>query len=111
MRVDELSCRWTVSIPTHQIYLHDFICSIAEISVHFLFKFELDVDSFDSRISADNIEVVSAIAVVWIHQQIYYFYVKIASGVKSGGHENWESKSNKIECYLGVFEPLSEIFV
>ena len=34
-----------------------------EISVHFLFKFELDVDSFGSRMMTDS-EVVSAIALV-----------------------------------------------
>ena len=36
-----------------------------EISVHFLFKFELDVDSFGSRRGVDDSEVVSAIAVVF----------------------------------------------
>ena len=36
--------------------------SYPEISVHFLFKFELDVDSFGSRSGVDDSEVVSAIA-------------------------------------------------
>ena len=35
-----------------------------EISVHFLFKFELEVDSFGLRRSVDDSEVVSAIALV-----------------------------------------------
>ena len=35
-----------------------------EISVHFLFKFELDVDRFGSRRVVDDNEVVSAIALV-----------------------------------------------
>ena len=35
-----------------------------EISVHFLFKFELDVDSFGSRRGVDDRRVVSAIALV-----------------------------------------------
>ena len=38
--------------------------SYLEISVHFLFKFELDVDSFGSRRGEDDSEVVSAIALV-----------------------------------------------
>ena len=38
--------------------------SYPEISVHFLFKFELDVDSFGSGRGADDSEVVSAIALV-----------------------------------------------
>ena len=38
--------------------------SYPEISVHFLFKFELDVDSFGSRIMTDDSDVVSAIALV-----------------------------------------------
>ena len=38
--------------------------SYPKISVHFLFKFELDVDSFGSRIMTDDSEVVSAIALV-----------------------------------------------
>ena len=38
--------------------------SYPEISVHFLFKFELDVDSFGSRRGVDDSEVVSAIALV-----------------------------------------------
>ena len=36
--------------------------SCAEISVHFLFQFELDVDRFGSRRGVDDSEVVSAIA-------------------------------------------------
>ena len=39
-------------------------CSYQEISVHFLFKFELDVDSFGLRRAVDDSEVVSAIALV-----------------------------------------------
>ena len=35
-----------------------------EIFVHFLFKFELDADSFGSRMMTDDSEVVSAIALV-----------------------------------------------
>ena len=42
---------------THQI----FTC-FPEISVHFLFKFELDVDRFGSRRDVDDSEVFSAIA-------------------------------------------------
>ena len=38
--------------------------SYPEISVHFLFKFELDVDRFGSRRGVDDSEVVSAIALV-----------------------------------------------
>ena len=38
--------------------------SYPEISVHFLFKFELDVDRFGSRSVEDDSEVVSAIALV-----------------------------------------------
>ena len=38
--------------------------SYPEISVHFLFKFELDVDRFSSRRGVDDSEVVSAIALV-----------------------------------------------
>ena len=36
--------------------------SYPEISVHFLFKFELDVDRFGSRRGVDDSEVVSASA-------------------------------------------------
>ena len=36
----------------------------SEISVHFLFKFELDVDSFGSRRGVDDSEGVSVIALV-----------------------------------------------
>ena len=35
-----------------------------EISVHFLFKFELDADSFGSRRGIDDSEIVSGIALV-----------------------------------------------
>ena len=38
--------------------------SYPEISVHFLSKFELDVDSFGSRRGVDDSEVVSVIALV-----------------------------------------------
>ena len=38
--------------------------SYQEISVHFSFKFELDVDSFGSRRGVNDSEVVSAIALV-----------------------------------------------
>ena len=38
--------------------------SYSEISVHFLFKFELDVNSFGSRRGVDDSEEVSAIALV-----------------------------------------------
>ena len=38
--------------------------SYPEISVNFLFKFELDVDSLGSRRGVDDSEVVSAIALV-----------------------------------------------
>ena len=38
--------------------------SYQEISVHFLFKFELDVDRFGSRKGVDDSEVVSAVALV-----------------------------------------------
>ena len=40
--------------------------SYPEISLHFLFKFELDVDRFGSRRGVDDSEVVSAIALVLI---------------------------------------------
>ena len=39
--------------------------SSPEISVHFLFQFELDVYSFGSRRGVDDSEVVSAIALVF----------------------------------------------
>ena len=39
-------------------------CIYLEISVHFLFKFELDVNSFGLRRGVDDSEVVSAIALV-----------------------------------------------
>ena len=52
---------------THQIF-QMFTCyelnSYPEISVHFLFKFELDVDSFGSRRGIDDSEVGSAIDLV-----------------------------------------------
>ena len=38
--------------------------SYPEISVNFLFKFELDVDRFSTRRGVDDSEVVSAIALV-----------------------------------------------
>ena len=38
--------------------------SYPEISVHFLFKFELDVDNFGPRRGVDDSEVLSAIALV-----------------------------------------------
>ena len=38
--------------------------SYPEISAHFLFKFELNVDRFTSRRGVDDSEVVSAIALV-----------------------------------------------
>ena len=38
--------------------------SYPEISVHFLFKFKLDVDRFGSRRGVDDSEVVSAFALV-----------------------------------------------
>ena len=48
---------------THQIF--KFLpVKYLEISVHFLFKFELDVDRFGSRRVVDDSEVVSAIALV-----------------------------------------------
>ena len=40
------------------------LTSYPEISVHFLFKFELDVDIFGLRRGVDDSEVVSAIALV-----------------------------------------------
>ena len=53
--------------------------SYPEISVHFLFKFELDVDSFGSRRGVDDSEVVSAIAIVLnLPANILFFYIKIA---------------------------------
>ena len=39
--------------------------SYPEISIHFLFKFELDADSFGWRRGVDDSEVVSAIALVF----------------------------------------------
>ena len=39
--------------------------SYPEISVHFLFKFELDVDSLGSKRGVDDSEVLSAIALVF----------------------------------------------
>ena len=53
--------------------------SCPDFSVHFLFKFELDVDSFGSRRGADDSEVVSAIAIVLNSpEHKNYFYIKIA---------------------------------
>ena len=51
---------------THQIFkfLPVKFNSYLEISVHFLFKFELDVDRFGSRRVVDDSEVVSAISLV-----------------------------------------------
>ena len=51
---------------THQIFklLPVKLNSYPEISVHFLFKFELDVERFGSRRVVDDSEVVSAIALV-----------------------------------------------
>ena len=51
---------------THQIFkfLPVKLNSYPEISVHFLFKFELDVKKFGSRRDVDDSEVVSAIAIV-----------------------------------------------
>ena len=51
---------------THQIFkfLPVKLNSYLEISVYFLFKFELDVDRFGSRRVVDDSEVVSAIALV-----------------------------------------------
>ena len=45
-------------------FLPFILNSYPEISVHFLFKFELDVDSLGSRRGVDDSEVVSAIALV-----------------------------------------------
>ena len=39
--------------------------SYPEIFVHFLFKFELDVDSFGSRRGVHDSEVIAAIALVF----------------------------------------------
>ena len=39
--------------------------SFPEISVHFLFEFELDVDSFGSRRGLDDSNLVSVIALVF----------------------------------------------
>ena len=47
-----------------QIILPAKLNSYPEISVHFLFKFELDVDRFGSRRGVDDSEVVSAGALV-----------------------------------------------
>ena len=56
--------------------------SYPEISVHFLFKFELDVDRFGSRRGVDDSEVVSAIALVlnspanlpFLYQNSFFFW-------------------------------------
>ena len=52
---------------THQIFqnLPVKLNSYPEISVHFLFKFELYVDSLGSRRCVDDCEVVSVIALVF----------------------------------------------
>ena len=75
-------------LMTHQIYLI-FTCKIEysfrEISVHYLFKFELDVISFGAR--RDDSEVVSAIGVVvnspanlqFMYQNSFFWH----SGVKN----------------------------
>ena len=44
-----------------------------EISVHFLFKFELDADCFGWRRGVDDSEVVSAIALVFNSPAILLF--------------------------------------
>ena len=46
------------------IFLPVKLNSYPEISVHFLFKFELDVNRFGSRRDVDDSEVVFAIALV-----------------------------------------------
>ena len=58
--------------------------SYPEISVYFVFKFELDVDSFCLRRGVDDSEVVSAIALVlnspanplFLHYVTGIFYIK-----------------------------------
>ena len=52
---------------THQIFkiLPVKLNSYPEISVHFLLKFELDVDRVGSRRGVDDSKVVSAIALVF----------------------------------------------
>ena len=52
--------------------------SYLEISDHFLFKFELDVDSFGSRRDVDDSEVVFAIALVLNSPANLLFLYKIA---------------------------------
>ena len=52
--------------------------SYPEISVHFLFKFELDGDRFGSRKGVDDSEVVSAIALVLNSPENLLLYIKIA---------------------------------
>ena len=49
----------------HTKFLPVKLNSYPEISIHFLFKFELDVDSFGSKRGVDDSEVVSAIALVF----------------------------------------------
>ena len=50
--------------PNLSIFLPAKLNGHLEISVNFLCKFELDVDSFGSRRGVDDSEVVSAIALV-----------------------------------------------
>ena len=52
--------------------------SYPKISVHFSFKFELNVDSFGLRRGVDDNEVVSAIALVLNSPANELFYIKIA---------------------------------
>ena len=51
---------------THQIFtfLPVKLNNYPKISVHFLVKFELDIDRFGSRRGVDDSEIVSAIALV-----------------------------------------------
>ena len=49
--------------------------SYPEISVHVLFKFELDVNSFGSRRGVDDSEVLSAIALVLNSPANFNFYI------------------------------------
>ena len=64
---------------THQIFkfLPVKLNSNPEISVHFVFKFELDVDRFGSRRVVDDNEVVSAIALVLNSPANLYFFIKL----------------------------------
>ena len=49
------------------------------MSINFLFKFELNVDSFGSgsRRGVDDSEVVYVIVLVWSSPANYYFYMKM----------------------------------